>query len=76
MSGDDDNAGARAGGSFDPAKELDEVFDIFDQRTRPGIRRTVKLLSEFNAGKTDEANAALQYLNPALSSSTTMTNRP
>jgi phospholipid/cholesterol/gamma-HCH transport system substrate-binding protein len=52
------------------AVELDEVFDVFDQRTRPGIKRTVKLLSEFNAGKTDEANAALQYLNPALSSST------
>ena len=50
--------------------ELDEVFDIFDEKTRPQIKNTIKLLSEFNAGKTDEANAALQYLSPALSSST------
>ena len=52
------------------AVELDEVFDIFDTRTRPGIKDTLQLFSEFNAGKTDEANAALQYLSPALSSST------
>lgn len=50
--------------------ELDEVFDVFDEKTRPKIKNTVKLFSEFGAGKTDEANAALQYLNPALSSST------
>ena len=50
--------------------ELDEVFDIFDEKTRPGIKKTIKLFSEFNAGKTDEANAALQYFSPALSSST------
>jgi phospholipid/cholesterol/gamma-HCH transport system substrate-binding protein len=50
--------------------ELDEVFDVFDEKTRPQIKRTVKLLGEFGAGRTDEANAALQYLNPALSSST------
>ena len=51
------------------AVELDEVFDIFDAQTRPKIKGTIKLFSEFNAGKTDEANAALQYLSPALSSS-------
>jgi len=52
------------------AVELDEVFDIFDGHTRPKIKKTVDLFSEFGAGRTDEANAALQYLNPALSSST------
>jgi phospholipid/cholesterol/gamma-HCH transport system substrate-binding protein len=51
------------------AVELDEVFDIFDEKTRPGIQASIKLFSEFNAGKTEEANAALQYLSPALASS-------
>jgi len=52
------------------AVELDEIFDIFDTDTRPDIKRTVQAFDEFNAGRTDEANAALQYLNPALSAST------
>ena len=52
------------------AVELDELFNVFDSKTRPGIKRTIKLFSEFSAGRTDEANAALQYLNPALSAST------
>ena len=52
------------------AVELDELFDVFDSRTRPQIKRTIDLLSQFSAGRTDEANAALQYLNPALSAST------
>ena len=56
------------------AVELDELFDVFDAKTRPQIKRTVKLLSEFGAGRTDEANAALQYLNPALSASSRLFN--
>jgi phospholipid/cholesterol/gamma-HCH transport system substrate-binding protein len=51
------------------AVDLDQVFHIFDSETRPDIKRTVELFSEFSAGRTDEANAALQYLNPALSAS-------
>lgn len=50
------------------AVDLDQVFDIFDKQTRPGLRRTIEGFSEFSAGRTDEANAALQYLNPALAS--------
>jgi phospholipid/cholesterol/gamma-HCH transport system substrate-binding protein len=56
------------------AVELDELFDVFDAKTRPQIQKTVKLLSEFGAGRTDEANAALQYLNPALSASSRLFN--
>jgi phospholipid/cholesterol/gamma-HCH transport system substrate-binding protein len=52
------------------AVELDEIFDIFDSDTRPQIKRTIQAFDEFNAGRTDEANAALQYLNPALASTT------
>jgi phospholipid/cholesterol/gamma-HCH transport system substrate-binding protein len=49
--------------------ELDQIFDIFDAKTRPQIKKTIQLFGEFNAGKVDEANAALQYLSPALASS-------
>jgi phospholipid/cholesterol/gamma-HCH transport system substrate-binding protein len=64
-----DDGGAIPAKDVAAAVELDELFDIFDQETRPQIKRTIKGLSEFGAGRTDEANAALQYLNPALSSS-------
>lgn len=52
------------------AVELDEIFDIFDSRTRPQIKRTIQAFGEFSGGRTDEANAALQYLNPAVASTT------
>jgi phospholipid/cholesterol/gamma-HCH transport system substrate-binding protein len=51
------------------AVELDQLFDVFNSKTRPQIKRTIRLFGEFSAGKTDEANAALQYLSPALASS-------
>lgn len=56
------------------AVELDELFDVFDDKTRPEIQRTIRLLSDFGAGRTEEANAALQYLNPALSASSRLFN--
>ena len=51
------------------AVDLDQIFDIFDAKTRPRVSQTVKLLSELGAGRADDANAALQYLSPALSAS-------
>jgi phospholipid/cholesterol/gamma-HCH transport system substrate-binding protein len=52
------------------AVELDQLFQVFDSKTRPGIKRTIKLFGQFSGGRTDEANAALQYFNPALAAST------
>ena len=40
--------------------ELDQLFDVFDARTRPHIKKTIALLGEFSAGKTDGANTAIQ----------------
>ncbi len=51
------------------AVDLDQAFAIFDEKTRPNVSRTIKLFSELGAGRADEANAALQYLSPALSAS-------
>jgi phospholipid/cholesterol/gamma-HCH transport system substrate-binding protein len=51
------------------AVDLDQIFDTFDPRTRAGVSKSVRFLRDFQAGREDEANAALRYLNPALSSS-------
>jgi len=51
------------------AVDLDEIFNTFDPKTRAGVKDSVGFLRDFQAGSEDEANAALRYLNPALSSS-------
>jgi phospholipid/cholesterol/gamma-HCH transport system substrate-binding protein len=54
--------------STEAAVDLDQIFDTFDPKTRAGTQKSVAFLRDFQAGSEDEANAALQYLNPALSS--------
>ena len=51
------------------AVDLDQIFDTFDPEARRGVQKSVEFLRDFQAGNEDEANAALRYLNPALSSS-------
>jgi phospholipid/cholesterol/gamma-HCH transport system substrate-binding protein len=51
------------------AVDLDQIFDTFDPETRAGVQKSVAFLRDFQAGNEDEANAALRYFNPALSSS-------
>jgi phospholipid/cholesterol/gamma-HCH transport system substrate-binding protein len=55
--------------STEAAVDLDQIFNTFDRRTRTGTQKSIELLRDFQAGSEDEANAALRYLNPALSSS-------
>jgi phospholipid/cholesterol/gamma-HCH transport system substrate-binding protein len=55
--------------STEAAVDLDQIFDSFDPKTRAGVSKSVAFLRDFQAGSEDEANAALRYLNPALSSS-------
>jgi phospholipid/cholesterol/gamma-HCH transport system substrate-binding protein len=62
------------GGTLDTAStqaavDLDQIFDTFDPKTRAAVSNSVDFLRDFQAGNEDEANAALRYLNPALSSS-------
>ena len=49
--------------------EIDQLFNTFDRETRAGVRGTIALFRDFNAGREDEANAALRYLSPSLASS-------
>ena len=51
------------------AVDLDQIFDTFDPQARRGVQRSVEFLRDFQAGNEEEANEALRYLNPALSSS-------
>ncbi|MGH2898261.1 MAG: MlaD family protein, partial [Solirubrobacteraceae bacterium] len=51
------------------AVDLDQIFDTFDPPARAGVQKSVAFLRDFQAGNEEQANAALRYLNPALSSS-------
>ena len=63
------DGGVIPGESTEAAVDLDELFNTFDPVARTAVKRTIKLFGEFNAGREEEANAALRYLNPALASS-------
>jgi len=72
--GGQDGAGIADGGRLgtdrtEAAVDLDQIFNTFDPETRQGVTKSVRFLRDFEAGQEDEANAALRYLNPALSSS-------
>ena len=62
------DGGQLATDSTEAAVDLDQIFDTFDPETRAGTQKSIEFLRDFQAGSEDEANAALQYLNPALSS--------
>jgi phospholipid/cholesterol/gamma-HCH transport system substrate-binding protein len=55
--------------STEAAVDLDQIFNTFDPKARAGTQKSIEFLRDFQAGNEDEANAALRYLNPALSSS-------
>lgn len=55
--------------STEATVDLDQIFDTFNPEVRKGTQNTIRLLRDFQAGREDEANAALKYFNPALSSS-------
>ena len=50
--------------------DLDQFFNIFDRPTRKALRRFYKGGSRQYAGRGDEANEGLPYLNPQLAAST------
>lgn len=64
-----EDGGLVPGADTASAIDLDQLFDTFDPKTRKAVGGTIRLLRDFNAGATDEANRALRLLNPALSTS-------
>lgn len=52
------------------AVEIDQLFSIFDSKTRRGLQDTVKGFAELLRGRGREINRSVKYLNPALSTGT------
>jgi phospholipid/cholesterol/gamma-HCH transport system substrate-binding protein len=52
------------------AVEIDQLFSIFDSKTRRGLQDTVKGSAELLRGRGREINRSVKYLNPALSTGT------
>ena len=60
------------GGTIGPdqtatAVELDQIFDLFDERTRTGLQDFFKGSAEMLRGRGRELRRGVHYLNPALS---------
>jgi phospholipid/cholesterol/gamma-HCH transport system substrate-binding protein len=51
------------------AVDLDQLFNVFDPKTRAAGRTVIKGFADMADGKTEAANEAVKYLNPILSSS-------
>src|SRR3954447_347970 len=49
------------------AVELDQIFDLFDQRTRTGLQDFFKGSAEMLRGRGKDLRRGVHYLNPALS---------
>ena len=49
------------------AVELDQIFDLFDERTRTGLQDFFKGSAEMLRGRGKELREGVHYLNPALS---------
>ncbi len=52
------------------AVDLDQLFNLFDKRTRRGLRGFIRGNARLYRGRADEANAGWEYLNPSLVAST------
>ena len=48
------------------AVDLDQLFGLFDERTRKGLKNVVRGFGASYAGQSEEANAGWEYLTPSL----------
>ncbi len=48
------------------AVDLDQLFSLFDERTKKGLRNVVRGFGDSYEGRVKEANAGWEYLNPSL----------
>jgi len=55
--------------SADAAVDIDQLFNTFDPKARVGVRGSVAFLRDLQRGSEEDANRALLYFNPAISSS-------
>jgi phospholipid/cholesterol/gamma-HCH transport system substrate-binding protein len=62
-----DDGGEIGPDQTDTAVEVDQVFDLFDERTRTGLQDFFKGSGEMLRGRGKELRNGIHYLNPALS---------
>jgi phospholipid/cholesterol/gamma-HCH transport system substrate-binding protein len=53
--------------------DLDQLFNTFDPETRRGLRQLIRGQATYYGGRSKEAREALEYLSPALSSTSRLT---
>ena len=53
--------------------DLDQLFDTLDPKTRKGLQRVIQGQATYYAGRAKDYSASLQYLSPALSSTSRLT---
>jgi phospholipid/cholesterol/gamma-HCH transport system substrate-binding protein len=58
------------------AVELDQIFDLFDKRTRTGLQDFFKGSAEMLHGRGNELRRGIHYLNPALSTGARLFKEP
>jgi phospholipid/cholesterol/gamma-HCH transport system substrate-binding protein len=68
-SGDIPDGGSLPQSQTTTAVDLDELFNTFDPKTRKALSGVIQGYSTAYGGRGKEANKGLQYLNPALASS-------
>ena len=54
--------------------DLDQLFNTLDPKTRRSLQQVIKGSQRQYAGRTDENNEAAKYFNPALNSTSRLTN--
>jgi phospholipid/cholesterol/gamma-HCH transport system substrate-binding protein len=62
-----DDGGVIGTDQTDTAVELDQIFDLFDKRTRTGLQDFFKGSGEMLHGRGKQLRRGVHYLNPALS---------
>ena len=76
--GPDSNPEIGDGGTIDADEtrspvDLDELFNTFDPKTRKGLQQLIQGQATYYGGRSKEAAKALEYLSPALSTTSRLT---
>ena len=67
------NGGVLTSDSTRPIVDLDEVLDMFDEKTRDDVQRFIAGSADIYAGNAQDINDTILYLNPALSQTRALT---
>jgi phospholipid/cholesterol/gamma-HCH transport system substrate-binding protein len=69
-----DDGAVLAASSTTSTVDLDQVFNALDEKTRAALQDVIKGSAQQYAGVTKEANTSAKYFNPALNTTSRLTN--